>query len=133
LEVLRGGGYAALSSSDLAICASGTINLESSLLGVPNIMVYKLSPLTYWIGKRVLRIGDKLKYFSMPNILLDEKVIPELIMGEAIPERIAAEALSILKNPARQENIRSSFNKLKDLLGPPGAISRAAQAILKII
>lgn len=122
-----------LAESDLAICASGTINLEASLLGTPNIMVYKLSPLTYLIGKHFLHIDRKIKYFSMPNILLDEKVIPELVMGDATPEKIAAEALAILGDKARQEGMKRSFGVLRSKLGSPGVIRRVAENIQTIL
>jgi lipid-A-disaccharide synthase len=123
--------YEVLAASDLAICTSGTINLEASILGVPNIMTYKLSVPTYWIGKCLLRIEQKLPYFSMTNLLLGKKVIPELVMGEANPKRIAEEALSILSDKGRQEKMKASFNALKNLLGSPGVISRCAQSIIQ--
>lgn len=121
-----------LLSSDLAICASGTINLEASLLGVPNIMVYKLHPLTYWVGKNILKIGEKLKFFSMPNILLDEKVVPELVMQEAEPQKIAAEALDILRQSSRQEEMKEKFAKLRRMLGQPGVVARIASRLLSV-
>ena len=119
-----------LAGSDLAICASGTINLEASILGVPNIMVYKLSPLTYFIGKYILKIGEKLPYFSMPNYILDEKIIPELVMKDANPDTVANEAVSILKDPARQQKMKGAFKRLRDQLGSPGVISRCARSII---
>lgn len=125
--------YEILSASDLAICTSGTINLEASILGIPNIMVYKLSFLTYWLGKYILKIGERLPYYSMPNLLLEEKVVPELVMEEANPERIAGEALSILKDKSRQEKMKGSFEKLRTKLGSPGVIQRCARAILEFM
>jgi lipid-A-disaccharide synthase len=130
VKVVAGQTYHLLSACDLAICASGTINLETSLLGIPNIMVYKLSPLTYWVGKNLLRIGEKLKYFSMPNILLDQKVIPELVMQDATPGKIAEEAISILKDLKRQKEMTEAFKKLRSLLGSPGVIEKCARSIL---
>ena len=129
-KAVIGKTYDILAASDLALCASGTINLEASILGVPNIMVYKLNPLTYFIGKNILKIGEKLPFYSMPNILLEEKVLPELVMDQANPETVALEALAILNNPERQQLMKSSFAKLKTLLGQPGVIERAAKAIL---
>lgn len=129
-KAIVGHTYDILAASDLAICTSGTINLEASILEIPNIMVYKLHPLTYWLGKHVLKLGEKLKYFSMPNMLLDEKVIPELVMGEANPQKIADEAVDILEDNSRREKMKSSFKTLKTKLGSSGVISRAAQAIL---
>jgi len=129
-KAIVGQTYNLLYAADLNICASGTINLESSILGVPNIMTYKLSQLSYLIGKYVLRIGDKLPYFSMPNLLLDEKVVPELIMGDANPENISREALAILKDPARAEQMKENFFQLRSHLGQPGVITRIAEKIL---
>ncbi len=122
--------YDILNAADLALCASGTINLEASILGVPNIMVYKLSPLTYFVGKHLLKLDKKLKYFSMPNMLLDRMEIPELTMEKANPKQIAEEALSILYSRERQQNMRAAFSVLKTKLGEPGVVSRAAAAIL---
>ncbi|MDD5593393.1 MAG: lipid-A-disaccharide synthase [Candidatus Margulisbacteria bacterium] len=129
-KVVEGKTYDTIATSDLALCASGTINLEASLLGVPNIMAYKLSRLTYFLGKYVLKIDKKIKYFSMPNILLDEKIIPEFIMSDAEPKTIAAAAVGILNDRDKQAQMKSAFTRLRRALGAPGAIHRAAQAIL---
>lgn len=129
-KAVVGHTYDILAASDLAICTSGTINLEASILGTPNIMVYKLSPLTYFLGKYVLKIGERLPYYSMPNILLEQKVIPELVMEQATPETIAQEAVAVIKDSSRQQNMRASFDALKNKLGSPGVIARSAQAIL---
>ncbi|OGC06982.1 lipid-A-disaccharide synthase [candidate division WOR-1 bacterium RIFCSPLOWO2_02_FULL_46_20] len=128
-KAVVGHTYDILAASDLAICTSGTINLEASILDTPNIMVYKLHPLTYWLGKYVLKLGEKLKYFSMPNMLLDERVIPELVMRDANPSKIAATAMAILKDKKRQEQMKTDFVDLKLKLGQPGVISRCAEAV----
>jgi len=130
-KAVIGQTYDILSAADLAICASGTINLEASILGTPNIMVYKLSPLTYLVGKYVLKIGEKLKYFSMPNLLLDERAIPELVMERAEPKTISQEALSIILDKERQNKMKALFDKLRAKLGQPGVIGKVAKEILK--
>jgi lipid-A-disaccharide synthase len=132
-RIIVGQTHDILFASDLALCASGTINLESSVLGVPNIMVYKLSPLTYFIGKNILKIDKKLPYFSMPNFILNEKVVPELVMGMANPVLIAAEAVSILKDPSRADYMKNSFSRLKTLLGQPGVLPKISQAIIDFL
>jgi lipid-A-disaccharide synthase len=129
-KAVVGHTYDLLAASDLALCTSGTINLEASILATPNIMVYKLNPLTFFIGKKILKIGEKLPFYSMPNILLEEKVIPELVMGEAKPDTIALEAIKILTNPDRQQKMKASFARLKTKLGAPGVIAKAAKSIL---
>jgi len=130
LKVVEDQTYDALFASDLALCASGTINLEASLLGVPNIMVYKLSPFTFFIGKHLLKIDQKLKYFSMPNLLLDSPVIPELVMSRANPSILAHEAVSLLSDTSRLSKMKSSFSLLRSLLGQPGVVEKIAKAIL---
>jgi lipid-A-disaccharide synthase len=129
-DTIVGETYNILNASDLAICTSGTINLEASILGVPNIMVYKLSFLTYLIGKYIVKLDRKLPYFSMPNLLLNEKVIPELVMGNATPEKIAAEALCILRSKERVKRMKERFQLLRDHLGKPGVIRSVAESIL---
>lgn len=129
-KAIVGETYNIISAADLAICSSGTINLEASILGVPNIMVYKLSLPTYLIGKYILKIDKKIPYFSMPNILLDKKVVPELVMGEANPEKIASESLSYLNDQEKMIRARLNFNELRALLGKNGVLSKAAEAIL---
>ena len=128
--IVRGETYDYLAASHLAICTSGTINFETSLLGTPNIMTYRLSPLTYWIGKHILHIDKKIKYFSMPNILLDAPVIPELVMSAATPTKIAQVALDILNDQPRQDEMKHSFDRLRGQLGEPGVIARCAAAIV---
>ena len=130
IKVVEGLNYDVLNCSDLVIAASGTINLESAILGVPNIMVYKLSWLSYFVGKYILGIDKKIKFLSMPNILLDEKIIPELIMGSANPERIAFVALRLLADKLSRDKMASGFGRLRSKLGAPGVISRYASAIV---
>ncbi|MBU0573188.1 MAG: lipid-A-disaccharide synthase [Candidatus Margulisbacteria bacterium] len=114
--------------ADLAMAASGTINLEACILGTPNIMVYKLHPLTYWIGKNVLKIGEKMNFFSMPNILCNEEIIPELIQDNANPENIAKTAMGFLDSEGYQ---RHNLGRVKQHLGAPPVISRIAMSILE--
>ncbi|MFA5876236.1 MAG: hypothetical protein WC901_06115, partial [Candidatus Margulisiibacteriota bacterium] len=129
--IVVGKTYDALACADLAICTSGTINLEASLLGTSNIMTYKLSTLTFWIGKYIFKIMQKLPYLSMPNLLLNAPVIPELIMRDANPQKIAEEALAILSDRPRQEKMKSAFVELRKRLGSPGVLEKAAKEVLR--
>ncbi len=123
MEFFQEDKYDCIAASDLLIAASGTINLEASILGTNNIMVYKLNPITYWIGKNILKIDKKLKYFSMPNILLDEKFIPEFVQEKANPNLIAEEAYKLLASPPLKKE------KLLNILGAPPVISKIAKEI----
>ncbi len=124
-QIIKENKYDLLISSDLAIAASGTINLEASILGTPNIMVYKLNPLTYFIGKHFLKIGEKLNYFSMPNILLNKEFIPEFVQDNATPSSISKTAIKLLNQKKRLDN-----SALFELLGKGPVLPKIAQAIL---
>ena len=128
--VISAPGYNALAHSDAVLAVSGTINLESCILGVPNLMFYRLSPLTYFIGKHILKIDKKMKYFSMPNILADELIVPEIIQDALTPEILCEKALYLLENKAR---LRGSFKKVVSRLGPSGSIHKSAQAVLSFL
>ncbi|MFH1826451.1 MAG: lipid-A-disaccharide synthase [bacterium] len=130
-KAIVGHTYDILNASDVAICASGTINLEASILGIPNIMVYKLSPLTYLVGKYILKIDQKMPFYSMPNLLLNQPAIPELVMKDANPERIAKEAIALIEHNTKKTKMKEALAELKTKLGSPGVVARAASAILK--
>jgi lipid-A-disaccharide synthase len=116
--------YNLLNASDLVIATSGTINLEATILEKPNIMVYKLSYFTYLLGKYVLRI--KLPFYSMPNLLANKEVIPELTQEKANADEISNIALSLLEK-------KLGLKEVKSRLGKGGAIKKAAKAILDLI
>jgi lipid-A-disaccharide synthase len=132
-QAVVGHTYDILNAADLALCTSGTINLEAALLGVPNIMTYKLSWPTYFIGKYLLRIEQKIKYFSMPNILLEAAIVPELVMADAEPAKIARVALDILADDGRRKLMLAAFSRLRQQLGAPGVLSRVAKEIVSMI
>jgi lipid-A-disaccharide synthase len=74
-----------------------------------------------------------MKYFSMPNILLDKQVVPELIQGHATSALIAMESVSILENKTKADGIKSDLKQLRTQLGKPGAIKKSAKAILELV
>lgn len=123
--------YNALGNSDLAIAVSGTVVLESALLGTPVIMFYKLSELTYFIAKNVLKIN--LPYYSMPNILLNEPAVPEYVMKEANAENLYKKAIELLSDSSKTDQIKDNFKKLKLQLGDPGMINKAAGSIVRYL
>lgn len=116
--------YNLLNASDLVIATSGTINLEATILEKPNIMVYRLSYLTYLLGKYILRI--KLPFYSMPNLLANREVIPELTQEKATSKEISNTAISLLER-------KVDFKEVKSKLGKEGAIKKAAKAILDLL
>lgn len=101
-------GYDLFHAADAVITACGTSTLEAALLGAPFVVLYKVNPLTYFLGHRFLKIG----LYSIVNILAGKPVAAELIQGECRPERIAAETQRILDDPLRREEMRAEFRRI---------------------
>ncbi|HEX4140909.1 MAG TPA: lipid-A-disaccharide synthase [Candidatus Methylacidiphilales bacterium] len=121
-------GYAAshLSRSALAIVASGTASLECALVGIPQVVVYRVHPLTYAVGKRVVTV----KFLSIINVMAGERVLPEFLQDDLTPNAVAQEALELLNNPQRRDAMKRRVAEIVASLGEPGASKRAADAIL---
>ncbi len=116
--------YDLMQIADAAIATSGTVVLEAALLNLPCVVLYKMAPLNFFIGKLLVDI----KFFSLPNILADEKILPELLQDEVTPEKISAEVLKILDTRALvTEKLKSACAKL----GDHGAAARVAKKILE--
>jgi lipid-A-disaccharide synthase len=126
-EIIRETNYEVRRSLDLALCSSGTATLENALLGIPMVVVYKMSWLTYRIARAIVSV----KFIAMANILAGRALAPELIQKDARPERVAEEAVRLLEDPRRYARLREDLLKVRADLGRPGAASRAAQSILK--
>jgi lipid-A-disaccharide synthase len=115
----------ALSQATLALASTGTVTLECAWFGVPTVAMYKTSPLTYQVGRRIITVP----YFAMPNLMAQDRLIPELIQHEATHEALASNALELLRDPRRRDAIRSRLLDIARSLGTPGASQRAARAI----
>lgn len=125
-QLVREGDYAVRRTLDLAICSSGTATLENALLGVPMVVVYKLSWPTYAIARAIVKV----KHIAMANLLAGREVVPELIQRDATAARIVLEAARFLDDAATAARTRAELRRVRSLLGAPGAAGRAAAAIL---
>jgi len=125
--------YNAVAAADLAIVSSGTATVETALLGKPMIVVYRLSPLTARLAKPLVRT----KYFGMVNLIAGRAVVPELIQDDFTPHRVAEEAAKLLspseEGKRRVEEMCKGLAEVRELLGPPGAVERAADAISALL
>ena len=127
LDVVRTERFAAVAGSHLALCASGTATLEVGLLGTPMIVVYRVAPLTYGIGRLLVN----LPFVSLVNLVLGRQVAPELLQAEASPERMAASASGLLARRSRIDAMRRELADLRPALGASGASERAAGCLLE--
>lgn len=119
--------YALLSRCSVVLMSSGTATLEAALLGVPMVVAYRVSPITYWLGRCLTHV----RHIAMPNILLRETVVPELLQGDVRAERLAQEVLGLLENEQRADAARGALGQIRPLLGKTGVIARAAAAVLR--
>ena len=119
----------AIAAADLAITKSGTVNLEIALLNIPQVILYRVSPLTMWIARWVLKFN--LPFVSPANIVLNRKIVPELLQENATPANIVQESLDLLLNGDRRQQMGKDYQALRQTLGEPGVCDRAAQAILE--
>jgi lipid-A-disaccharide synthase len=129
INIITGHTYDVISCADLALVASGTATLETALLGVPMIIVYKISLLSYIIGRLIVDVNN----IGLVNIIAGKTIVPELIQKDASGQRIAEEALSILNNAERKQEIVKELTTIHAKLGEPGAAIRAAQIACDMI
>jgi lipid-A-disaccharide synthase len=121
--------YEGLSASDFAVVASGTATLETAILGVPMVIIYKVSFLTWLYLKTIIKIP----YIGLVNVVKQEKFIAEFIQYEAKPKRIADYIVPILKDGQKIGRIKQGLSGITSLLGEKGASQKAAQEIINFL
>lgn len=119
---------AVLASADLALTASGTATVQTALHDTPMVVVYRLSPLSYSLGRRFVKIDT----FAMVNLIAGERVVPELIQDACTPGAVAEEAVSLLTDPKRAATMRQRLSGVRNKLGGVGASRKAAEALLRV-
>ena len=115
-------------AADLALTKSGTVNLELALRGVPQVVGYRVSNLTAYIAKNLLRF--QVDHISPVNLVLGERLLPELLQQELSVENLVAQALPLLNDPEAQRRVVEGYGRLRQALGEPGVTRRAARRIL---
>ena len=122
--------YDLLLKANAALVTSGTATLETALFGVPEVVCYKGSAISYQIAKRVIKV----KYISLVNLIMDRLVVNELIQDELTPENLSRELNELLFDPARINKLKQDYAALKELLGKGGnASAKAAASIVNFL
>jgi lipid-A-disaccharide synthase len=128
VAILEGRTDDVLNASDVVLTASGTATVQTALHEKPMVILYKLSPLTYLLGRPFVKVNT----FGMANLIAGRRIVPELIQGDCTPERVAGEALALLNERARADQMRADLREVRAKLGATGASGRAAAAVLKV-
>ncbi|QKQ76213.1 lipid-A-disaccharide synthase [Nostoc sp. TCL240-02] len=129
--VLSGQQIEVFAAADLAISKSGTVNLELALLNVPQVVVYRLSRLTAWIARKILK--GSIAFASPPNLVVMKPIVPEFLQEQATAENIIQAAMELLLNPSRKEQTLLDYEEMRQSLGEVGVCDRAAQEILQMV
>src|SRR5437899_3423628 len=117
--------YNAIRYSRAAVVASGTATLETALLGTPEVIVYRISRATWFLGKFLLKV----RLFGIVNIILGEEVVPELFQDKMTPEEVSKITLALMDDVWLQSRIRGNYEKLRRQLGTGNAAERVAEAV----
>jgi lipid-A-disaccharide synthase len=128
VKVVEGRTDDVLAASDAVVTASGTATVQTALHGKPMVVVYRLSPLTYKLGKPLVRVTN----YCMVNLVAGERVVEELIQEACTPDAVAKEAVDLLTNHERAADMREHLAAVRARLGGPGASVRAAEAIIEV-
>jgi len=128
LALVRDRTDAVLAAADVAITASGTATVQGAIHGCPMVVVYKLSPLTYRLGKPFVRVDT----YAMPNLIARTRLVPELIQDGCTPARIVEETVALVEDRARRAVVLDGLRGVRDRLALPGASGRAADAVLGV-
>jgi lipid-A-disaccharide synthase len=117
-----------LAAADVALVASGTVTVQAALRECPMVVVYRLSPLTYRLGRPFVRVDT----FAMANLVAGRQVVPELMQDDFTPDAVAERALPLLQDRGTAEAMRADLRAVRAKLGTPGASQRAARAVLAV-
>lgn len=121
--------YSVLSVCDLALAASGTVTLETAVMGVPMVIAYRVSPLSFAIGKMVVNVS----HVSIANLIAGEEIVPEVLQDAVTPEGLADRASMILDNEGYRNDMIIKLKKVRETLGGKGASERTARIVMKMI
>jgi lipid-A-disaccharide synthase len=118
-----------LQACDAVVTASGTATVQTALHGKPMVVLYKLSPMTYRLGKRLARVS----MYAMVNLIAGDRIVTELIQDACTPEAVADEAVSLFTDSLKRARMIDRLADVRARLGGPGASERAAEAILDVV
>ncbi|MFK8184768.1 MAG: lipid-A-disaccharide synthase [Phormidesmis sp.] len=124
-------GRLAIALADVVINKSGTVNLEVALMNVPQVVTYRLSNLTAFIAKYIVRFSGE--YVSPVNLMENQPIVPELLQWDATPEKLSDAALALLNDDAKRQAVLAGYQQMRKAMGEVGVCDRAANEILDML
>jgi lipid-A-disaccharide synthase len=129
IPIVEGERYNAVNAADLVWAASGTATLETALLEKPTIVIYRVSWVTYWLARLLVKI----KYIGIANILAGKRIVPELVQSDLSPKRLVQESQAILNDHDARRTMIANLRMLREQLGAPGAATRVADLAVSLM
>jgi lipid-A-disaccharide synthase len=129
VTLFEGSIYTALKACDAALVTSGTATLETAMMGVPMVIAYRVSRLSYWIGRMVIQVP----HIGLVNLVAGEGIVPELIQHEVTPDRLAREALTLLEAGQNREKMIKKMEALRKNLGKGNPSQQTAKLALDMM
>jgi len=126
VQVVHDRASEVMALSDVLLIASGTATLQAAVVGTPMVLLYKTSPLTYRLARWLITV----KWIGLVNLVGGRLIVPELVQEDATDERLCREVLHLLRDPSAYNEMKEGLRQVRQLLGEPGASSRAAQVVL---
>lgn len=118
----------AIAAADVALTKSGTVNLEIALMNIPQVVVYRINPLSAWLLHYIVRF--EISFASPVNLAVNKAVVPEFLQWQATPAAVADAAWNLLTNASARQTMLSGYQEMRQALGAPGVCRRAAQTML---
>lgn len=125
VDVFWGKTYEVLRSSDAAIVTSGTATLETALLNIPQVVCYRTSKISYWIARTLIKV----RFLSLVNLILDDRIVQEFVQDQYTPEIILMEVNKILEDDNYRQHMLSNYQKINKLIGSNSASRKVAEEI----
>jgi lipid-A-disaccharide synthase len=126
---VEGATYDALAAADCAIVASGTATIEAALLGTPMVVIYRVSPTSAFVLRRMVRSP----FIAMVNLIAGRRVVPELIQNQFTSAAVEQEVRNLLESQAARDEMKVDLAEVRTKLGPGGAIERAADIFASML
>ena len=129
VKVIREDRYDLMAACEAVMAASGTVSLELAILNVPMVISYRVSPLTYFLGRRLIKV----QYASLVNLVAGREVVPELLQDDAVPGKIAGATVRLVSNQTERTLHLNGLAEVREKLGGAGASAKAAELALATI